>query len=100
MHHLTIKFIYVYMLITNMVKTTVLLEDELYRELVDESVREYGSTRKLSLLINERLKASKGRGKKGKLRIKPIKLGRRITEKEIEKAIGEGWVEAVRWRAS
>ena len=43
------------MLNNGMVKTTVILEDDLYRELVDESVREYGSTRKLSIIINKRL---------------------------------------------
>ncbi len=81
-----------------MVKTTIILEDALYRQLVDESVREYGSTRKLSLLINSKLKGeSKNTGRK--IHIKPIKLGRRITEKEIEETIGEGWTEGTKWRA-
>ena len=81
-----------------MVKTTIMLEDELYRELVNESVKEYGSTRKLSLLINRRLRASKGKEAGRKLLIKPIRLGRKIGEKEIEKAIEEGWAEAVKWK--
>lgn len=81
-----------------MVKTTVMLEDDLYRELVDESIKEYGSTRKLSLLINRRLRAGKKVGARSGLRIKPVRLGRRISEKEIEKAIEEGWSEAVRWK--
>ena len=80
-----------------MVKTTIMLEDKLYRELVDESIKEYGSTRKLSLLINKRLKTSKVKMPKRKISIKPIRLGRRITEKEIERAIDEGWAEAVKW---
>lgn len=83
----------------NMVKTTVMLEDQLYRELVDESVREYGSTRKLSMVINKRLKASRPTSPKDKIKIKPIRLGRRITEKDIEKAIEEGWAEATKWTA-
>lgn len=81
-----------------MVKTTIILEDQLYKELVDESIKEYGSTRKLSLLINRRLKAAKKREAKERIRIKPIKLGRKISEEEIEKAIKEGWAEAVKWK--
>jgi hypothetical protein len=80
-----------------MVKTTIILDDELYKELVDESIEEYGSTRKLSLLINRKLRASKAKAYGRKPKIKPIKLGRRITEKEIEKAIETGWNEAVKW---
>ncbi len=80
-----------------MVKTTIMLEDKLYRELVNESIKEYGSTRKLSLLINKRLKANRARTSKRKIGIKPIRLGRHITEKEIEKTIDEGWTEAVKW---
>lgn len=82
-----------------MVKTTIMLEDKLYQELVEESVREYGSTRKLSLLINKRLKASKAKAPRKKLTLKVIDLGRRITEKEIEDAIDEGFAEAVKWSA-
>ena len=79
-------------------KTTVILEDDLYRELIDESIKEYGSTKKLSFLINRRLRASASMPKK-KFAIKPIKLGRKITEKEIERAIEEGWSEASKWKA-
>lgn len=80
-----------------MVKTTIILDDALYRQLVDESIRIYGSTRKLSLLINKKLKGNESKAA-GKIKIKPVKLGRRITEKEIEKAIEEGWKEGIRWR--
>ena len=85
------------MLYLTMVKTTIMLEDKLYRELVDESIREYGSTRKLSLLINKKLKASKAKAPRKRLTLKVISLGRRITEKEIEDAIDEGFAEAVKW---
>ncbi len=80
-----------------MVKTTIMLEDDLYRELVDESIKKYGSTRKLSLLINRKLRVSKSTAAK-KIYIKPLRLGRKITEKEIEKLIDEGWSEAVKWK--
>jgi len=41
-----------------MVKTTIKLEDELYRSLVKEALDKYGRTRSLSRLINEKLKAA------------------------------------------
>jgi hypothetical protein len=82
-----------------MVKTTIMLDDKLYQELVEESVKEYGSTRKLSLLINKRLRASKAKTPRRKLTLKVIDLGRRVTEKEIEDAIDEGFAEAVKWSA-
>ena len=37
----------------DMVKTTIILEDRLYKELVDESIDKYGSTKKLSRLISK-----------------------------------------------
>lgn len=42
-----------------MVKTTVNLSTEVYRELVKDAVEKYGTTKTLSRIINERL--SKGR---------------------------------------
>ena len=39
-----------------MVKTTVILDDELYKQLVKEALEKYGTTRKLSFLINQKLK--------------------------------------------
>jgi len=42
-----------------MVKTTINLDTEVYRELVSEAVRRYGTTKTLSRVINEKLK--KGR---------------------------------------
>lgn len=84
------------MLNTLMVKTTIMLEDKLYQELVAESVKEYGSTRKLSLLINKKLKASKAKVPRKRLTLKIVDLGRRVTEKEIEDAIDEGFGEAIK----
>ncbi|MEM0202137.1 MAG: hypothetical protein QXR73_03080 [Candidatus Micrarchaeaceae archaeon] len=46
-----------------MVKTTVNIDTELYRELVKEAVDKYGTTKTLSRLINEKLKMAKSRGK-------------------------------------
>lgn len=80
-----------------MVKTTIVLEDGLYRDLVNESVREYGSTRKLSLLINRKLRNAEVSERHKKTKRLTIKLGRKITEKEIEKALQKGFDDAIRW---
>lgn len=39
-----------------MVKTTINLEDDIYKRLVKEAVEKYGNTRTLSRLINEKLR--------------------------------------------
>ncbi len=41
-----------------MVKTTINLDTEVYRALVEEAVRRYGTTKRLSMIINEKLRAS------------------------------------------
>jgi hypothetical protein len=80
-----------------MVKTTIMLEDQLYKQLVNEALEEYGSTRKLSLLINRKLKQSGRLKKQGKITKVRIKLGRKLSEKEIENAVENGWNGAVKW---
>jgi hypothetical protein len=42
-----------------MVKTTINLDTEVYRELVNEAVRKYGTTKTLSRIINEKLKKAR-----------------------------------------
>ncbi len=39
-----------------MVKTTINLDDEIYKKLIKEAVEKYGKTRAFSKLINEKLK--------------------------------------------
>ncbi len=41
-----------------MVKTTINLDDEIYKKLVKEAVEKYGTTRTLSKLINEKLRGA------------------------------------------
>jgi hypothetical protein len=41
-----------------MVKTTITLEDSLYRRLAKEALDRYGRTRSLSRLINEKLRSA------------------------------------------
>ena len=42
-----------------MVKTTINLDTEVYRALVDEAVRRYGTTKRLSMIVNEKLRAQR-----------------------------------------
>jgi len=80
-----------------MVKTTIILDDELYKRLVQESLEKYGSTKKLSQLINEKLRgeATKRVLKKERLR---VRIGRNLKPEDIEKLIEEGWREIVKWK--
>lgn len=80
-----------------MVKTTIILDDELYKRLVQEALEKYGSTKKLSQLINEKLKgeAAKGVRKRGRLR---VRIERDLNPEEIEKLVEEGWREIVKWK--
>lgn len=56
-----------------MAKTTINLDDELYKKLVKEALEKYGTTRTLSKLINEKLRkaetAASGIEKRKKLDI-------------------------------
>ncbi len=82
-----------------MVKTTIMLDNQLYKELINEAIREYGSTRKLSVLINRKLRQAGTMAKTSKVKRVTIKLGRKLNEKELERAIEKGWSEGVKWSA-
>lgn len=75
-------------------KTTITLDDELYRKLVREALERYGTTRKLSLLLNEKLKKLE-KVEIPKKRI-AFKLGKKLTQKQTEKLIEEGLEEVAR----
>ena len=81
-----------------MVKTTVLLDDDLYRRLVKEAVEKYGTTRKLSRLINEKLRQSPRAPDHTNKRL-TVKLGRVIMERKLEEEIETAWGETTRWTA-
>jgi hypothetical protein len=74
-----------------MVKTTIILDDDLYRELVEEAIKKYSSTRKLSLIINEKLRQAKISSKRKKRMT--IKLGRMLKEEELNRTLEEIWQE-------
>ena len=82
-----------------LVKTTVILDDDLYEELVREALRRYGSTRRLSRLINEILREGlhgvRERGGWGRL---TVKLGKPRSPEDVERLAEEGWGETVDWR--
>ncbi len=82
---------------TIMVKTTIILEDQLYKALINEAIAEYGSTRKLSILINRKLREAGNAKKKVRTKKIRIKLGHWLREEELEKEIERGWDEAVKW---
>jgi hypothetical protein len=83
-----------------MVKITIILDDDLYKELVEEAIKKYGSTRKLSLIINklsliinEKLRQAKISSKRKKRMT--IKLGRMLKEEELNRILEEIWQEMV-----
>ena len=66
----------------SMVRTTIILEDQLYKELVSEAVRSYGSTRRLSFLINQKLKGVKTAARGSKRKRLTITSGKPLKEKD------------------
>ncbi|MEM2122286.1 MAG: hypothetical protein QXE79_01485 [Candidatus Bathyarchaeia archaeon] len=64
-------------------RTTILLEEEVYRKLIEESLRKYGTTRAISRVLNELLKEAF----KGEAEILSILLSEKVartTVKEFE----------------
>lgn len=74
------------------VKTAINLEDEIYAEIVKESVEKYGSTRDMSKIINQRLRNKKNdAGKSGK-RI-TFKVREDLASLDADNEIRNGWGE-------
>ena len=84
-----------------MVKTTVILDDDIYQELVKEAVEKYGSTKKLSKMINEKLRESiygkTSQEQRGWGEI-TVRLGKPLTPEDIEKLAETAWGEAIEWK--
>jgi len=78
-------------------KTTVILDDDLYKQLVQEALEKYGTTRKLSLLINEKLKGGGRKGRRGKEGLS-IRIGRDLKPEEIDRLTEEGWRKVIKWK--
>ena len=80
-----------------MVKTTVNLDDDLYRRAVSESVRRYGNTRSISVVINELLRGAFAGGAKKDEGWMPLYGILKTTKKsslstqELKNLAREGW---------
>ena len=73
-----------------MVKTTINLDDEIYAEIVKESIEKYGSTRNMSKIINQRLRSRKSdAGKSGKRIV--FKVREDLALLDADNEIRKGW---------
>jgi len=64
-------------------RTTILLEEDIYKKLIEESLRKYGTTRAVSKVLNELLK----KAFKGESQVLSILLSEKVattTVKEFE----------------
>lgn len=73
-----------------MVKTTINLDDDIYAEIVKESIEKYGSTKNMSKIINQRLSRRKTETKKRGSRI-VFKVREDLAVLDADKEIRKGW---------
>ena len=73
-----------------MVKTTISLDDDIYAEIVKESIEKYGSTKHMSKIINQRLSKRKAETKKRNNRI-VFKVRGDLALLDADKEIRKGW---------
>jgi len=73
-----------------MVKTTINLDDDIYAEIVKESIEKYGSTKNISKIINQRLGKQKSETKNRVNRI-VFKVNRDLALLDADKEIRRGW---------
>ena len=73
-----------------MVKTTINLDDEIYTEIVKDSVEKYGSTRNISKIINQLLKENMGDIKKPVKRIS-FKVKEEFASLDADNSIKKIW---------
>lgn len=82
-----------------MTRTTLNVENEIYKRLVEESLKKYGTTRNISKILNEKLRlAEQIKVKQTRRVVLPtIKLKRKIdwkfVEKKVEKEMEDLWKE-------
>jgi hypothetical protein len=76
-----------------MVKTTINLDEEIYAEIVKESIEKYGSTKNISKIINQRLRnRANTTGKRGQ-RI-TFRVCEGLSSKDADIEIKAGWEES------
>jgi len=73
-----------------MVKTTINLDDEIYAEIVKESIEKYGSTKNISKIINQRLKNKNSNTEKYRKLI-TFKVRDDLAILDADKEIKKGW---------
>ncbi|PYB67569.1 hypothetical protein DMB44_08530 [Thermoplasma sp. Kam2015] len=73
-----------------MVKTTINLDEDIYEEIVKESIEKYGSTKNISKIINQRLKNSINPTEKRKGRI-TFKVSENLSSLDADSEIRAGW---------
>ena len=76
-----------------MVKTTINLDNEIYAEIVKESIEKYGSTRNMSKIINQRLRTKINSTGKSKRRI-TFKVKENLSSLDADSEIRKGWEES------
>ena len=76
-----------------MVKTTINLDEEIYAEIVKESVEKYGSTKKMSKIINQRLRNKKNDARQRGKRI-TFKAKENLSSLDADSEIRKGWEES------
>ena len=72
-----------------MPRTSVYIEDELYKKLVEESIRRYGSTKHISKILNEKLMLAEKLelSKRKRIDLPVVSIGRKIDWKDVEKIV-------------
>ena len=76
-----------------MVKTTINLDDEIYSEIVRESIEKYGSTKNISKIINQLLRNRMNSSEKHRGRI-TFKAKDNLSSLDADNEIREGWEES------
>ena len=76
-----------------MVKTTINLDEEIYAEIIKESIEKYGSTKNMSKIINQRLRNRRNTTGKRKVRI-TFKAKENLSSLDADEEIREGWEES------
>jgi hypothetical protein len=75
-----------------MVKTTITLDDEIYAEIIKESIEKYGSTKNMSKIINQRLRKKINSAEKRKGRI-TFQAKENFSSLDADNEIRKGWEE-------
>ena len=75
-----------------MVKTTINLDDEIYAEIIKESIEKYGSTKNMSKIINQRLRKKTNSAEKRRGRI-TFQAKENLSSLDADNEIRKGWEE-------